>query len=91
MHLVHITRVENLEWPIGVELVDCWRVRMDPRKLNAGSHLLHQVTAPMSQWCADNVGEDCREWRRFISSFIFLRKQDAMLFKLTWHGVQLWA
>jgi hypothetical protein len=58
-----------------------WKLRVDNPK-NPGQALLEL----MRQWCSANVGERGTEWNNAGVRFYFAYRDDAMLFKLTWHG-----
>lgn len=58
-----------------------WKLRVDnPR--NPTEFILDRLT----NWCMFTVGVRGTHWNRKGVRFYFAHKQDAMAFKLTWHG-----
>jgi hypothetical protein len=58
-----------------------WKLRVDnPR--NPTDYILERMTV----WCMCTVGIRGLHWNRKGTRFYFAYKQDAMTFKLTWHG-----
>lgn len=61
-----------------------WKVRID-EPVNAGANLLFRLRC----WCDDHVGRRGVEWNCTGQRFYFRYRDDAMLFKLTWHGTDI--
>lgn len=76
---------ENIARQYGLGKFDwTWKVRVDEPR-NAGANLICRL----KWWCDDHVGQRGETWNYAGQRFYFRYRDDAMLFKLTWHGTEV--
>lgn len=46
----------------------------------------NRTVAPIEEWCRTQWGMRDHAWARSSNEFLFFTKEQAMLFKLRWHG-----
>lgn len=63
-----------------------WHVRLNPARLGSN---INQACQPIMAWCETQWGQRGMRWERYASEFSFQTREQAMLFKLAWHGVEV--
>lgn len=63
-----------------------WHVRLNPALLGPN---INQALVPLMQWCEAQWGPRDLNWGRGYNVFDFKHREQAMMFKLAWHGVEL--
>jgi hypothetical protein len=63
-----------------------WHVRLNPALLGAN---INRALNPLMEWCETQWGPRGMQWNRSSSVFDFKHREQAMMFKLAWHGVEL--